>query len=172
MTNEWGPHLRGLVSICGIAIASCGGPGATLETQNPPARPSGPCERAEVDTMRTWSVARAALRSVALDLDHDGAEDVALTEEGVCGSGGCTYRVYLRDGECDAYLGEVRTRELDVLDSSTRGIADIRVAEHSGSCHLERAVARFDGHRYRLEERELCVCVPLEATLTCEPVRD
>jgi hypothetical protein len=88
------------------------------------------------------------------DLDADGHTDFAITSREWCGTGGCPYWLYLWRAGCGTYVGRIEGKELDFTKRGAHGLVDITSTWWLGCCSKVEKVARFDGKRYRVTERD------------------
>lgn len=90
------------------------------------------------------------------DLDGDGVRDWLVTTNGYCGSGGCTYLLYVRRGSCGHFVGEASGRDVDLAGGTSHGLADITSSFHGGCCEWEETRSHFDGTTYRPAMSRTC----------------
>lgn len=101
------------------------------------------------------AVERAELSdSALLDLDADGRVDHFIGSREWCGTGGCSYWLYLSRGQCGTYVGQIDGKELRSLGPGSTGLLDLGYVWWWGCCEKQEQVARFDGVQYRVSHRD------------------
>lgn len=95
-----------------------------------------------------------------LDLDADGHVDPFVTESAFCGTGGCTWHVYVSRGACAHYVGEM-FGVLPVAGLEAHGgLIDLEIGAKTGCGGMARTEtrARFDGKFYVPYSMRKCRC--------------
>src|SRR4051812_16069782 len=90
------------------------------------------------------------VKRAVIDLDVDGAPDVMVSHESFCGTGGCSWQLYVLRGACGHYVGELFA-VLPIADSTKHlGLADLEVTVRNGCAGLARTElhTHFDGKEY------------------------
>ncbi len=101
----------------------------------------------------------------SVDLDGDGAFDVAVTHQSFCGTGGCVWHLFLARGTCGHWVGEMFGVTPVPRTASSHGLVELEIATRDGCGGLARteARARFDGRAYSTYSQRRCRC-PTEST--------
>lgn len=96
----------------------------------------------------------------SVDLDGDGAPDAFLTHGSFCGTGGCTWHLYVTRGACAHYVGELFGVLPLVRVRSEKGLAELEIVARTGCAGMARTEtrARFDGHVYAPHSARKCRC--------------
>ncbi len=100
--------------------------------------------------VKTTELYADVIDTTVTDLNDDGKEDViAIVESGVtCGSGGCIASIFIENeaGELTPIPFSYAVKDIEVLDSVTRGMHDLRIN------HDETSRMIWDGTTYVLEQ--------------------
>jgi hypothetical protein len=105
--------------------------------------------------------ARAAEEKMSVeevDLNHDGVSeyDVELGSPCVCGMVNCEIWIYRESpGGFELILDGASGFGLQVLKTSTRGYADLRVDSRNNAATQDRTIYKFDGKKYREADARL-----------------
>ncbi len=147
-------------ALCILALSACTStsPPPPHPAQNKP--PSAPCLLAVDDALARLSAPDEALTHADLDLDGDGLLDPIVTHPSSCGSGGCTWELYLSHGTCARHVGElfgVKPRQLPHVHD---GLVEIAIDQRDGCAGMARVEVRawFDGASYVAHEMRTCDC--------------
>jgi hypothetical protein len=143
-----------------VASSGCGAP-APVATERARAPIATERERACVDPIDDTRSRFGGLEDVPVDVDLDGhgPADRALPLDGYCGSGGCTYALYVMGGACGRFVGTVTSSEIDPADAFSNGLRQLRLAFYGGSCSWTEQRAAYDGREYVVLEERDCRCV-------------
>ena len=100
----------------------------------------------------------------SLDLDSDGRSDLLLTHGAFCGTGGCTWHLYVLRGACGHYVGELFGMLPLARPERSKGLVELEVTARTGCAGMARTEtrARFDGAAYVPYSMRKCRC-PEEA---------
>ncbi len=101
-----------------------------------------------------------------VDLDRDGQKDEFIADQDGCGTGGCVYYVYLKRKNCSEFAGQIEGKGVTAPGAMSHGLLDLRYVWGLGCCEKYEQIARFDGRRYRVQQR-LCKLGQNDAW-TCE----
>lgn len=101
----------------------------------------------------------------AVDLDGDGILDPFVTHSSFCGTGGCTWHLFVARGGCAHHVGVLFGVMPFSRASTANGLVDLEVAARDGCAGMARTEtrARFDGTEYVQHEVRRCEC-PTEPT--------
>lgn len=118
---------------------------------------------------------------VDTDLDGDGRADPMITHPSFCGTGGCTWQLYVARGACAHFVGELFGMLPSVRDSATNGLVELQISARNGCGGMARTEtrARFNGQTYAASEVRNCRCPEPSEEVTddtdpdkwCEPWR-
>lgn len=160
-----------------LLLVACGGhsdapPSRSPVQAPPPVVDQASCLDALSDARARFDAPDVRLEK-APDLDGDGASDQVASAPGYCGSGGCSYLLYVRKGTCAKYVGELRGRAIEAGTTRHEGMLDLRVDEYGGSTQWteRRATFRATGV-YEVETERDCEALPREPkkpTQKCGP---
>jgi len=84
-----------------------------------------------------------------LDFDGDGVTDRYEPVPDSCGTGGCTYDLYLVRATGDRHVGQIDGRCTFELAPRAHGLADVLARWRLGATDTVVTRYRFDGRRYR-----------------------
>ncbi len=96
----------------------------------------------------------------AIDLDGDGVVDPFVTHSSFCGTGGCTWHLFVSRGACAHHVGSIFGVMPSSRASTAHGLVDLEIAARDGCAGMARTEtrARFDGAEYVQDEVRRCVC--------------
>jgi hypothetical protein len=96
----------------------------------------------------------------SVDLDGDGQADRFLTHGSFCGTGGCTWHLYVTRGTCAHYVGELFGALPIVRVRPDKGLVELEIAARTGCAGMARTEtrARFDGRVYVPHAARKCRC--------------
>lgn len=145
--------------------SACGSP-AVVPRLLPPihhaASLPGACVQPETDAHdRLGPDADGALRvERTLDLDGDSNPDWLITHASFCGTGGCTWHVYVSRGTCGHWVGEVFGMLPMARSHVTHGLVELEIATRDGCGGMARTESRlrFDGLKYVPFSARKCRC--------------
>ena len=93
---------------------------------------------------------RPGLREeTSTDLDGDGQNDPFVTHP-FCGTGGCSWHLYVTRGSCAHYVGELFGMLPIPRPRTEKGLVELEIAARTGCAGMARTEtrARFDGKTY------------------------
>jgi hypothetical protein len=160
---------RALVALAPL-VAACPSTATTPQATSgaPGAAPlAGPCVDVRADALRRYGPDADASRlsiEAEVDLDGDGVADPFVSDPSFCGTGGCTWELYLARGGCGVHLLEVFAVFPTALKTRHHGLADLAVTIKNGCAGLARTelVLSFDGARYVPVRQRDCTCPALD----------
>lgn len=90
------------------------------------------------------------------DLDGDGRRDVMAHGHGECGSGGCTWDLFVAGDSCSRHVGWVLGDDVTLLPTRHEGMADLATTFRGGSGSYEELHYEARDGRYSQTERRSC----------------
>ena len=83
-----------------------------------------------------------------------------MTHTCFCGTGGCSWQLYVARGPCAHFVGELFGMQPTVQGGITHGLVDLEIAARDGCGGMARTElrARFDGRIYVSAELRKCRC--------------
>jgi hypothetical protein len=155
-----------------LLLAGCGS-ARPISTEKPRPRPKpvlalpGTCVDPVNDALDRLGpdADREGLREErSVDLDGDGNHDALITHGAFCGTGGCTWHVYVTRGTCGHYVGELFGMLPLARPTVVKGLVELEVVARTGCAGMARTEtrARFDGTAYLAYSVRKCRC-PEEA---------
>lgn len=113
-----------------------------------------------------------------IDLDGDGRPDPLVTHGAFCGTGGCSWHVYVDRETCAHHVGELFGVLPLARPTFVGGLVELEIAAKTGCGGMARTEtrARFDGKAYSPHSMRKCRCpdetesVP-DPDALCEPWR-
>lgn len=167
------PRVRalalGVLLLAGHGGLSGCGPARATSTAPPRPRPKpvlplpGSCVNPVIDALDRLGpdADREGLREErSLDLDGDGHSDALITHGAFCGTGGCTWHLYVARETCGHYVGELFGVLPLALPRVAKGLIELEVAARTGCAGMARTEtrARFDGTAYLAYSVRKCRC--------------
>ncbi|MFI5300725.1 MAG: hypothetical protein ACHREM_21800, partial [Polyangiales bacterium] len=127
---------------------------------------SGPCVDVRTDALRRLGPDADASRlsiEAPFDLDGDGHADAYVSDPSFCGTGGCTWELYVSRGACGIHVLEVFAVYPTAASTHSHGLADLGVTMKNGCAGLARTelTLSFDGTRYVPVRQRDCECPAL-----------
>jgi hypothetical protein len=117
--------------------------------------------RASCDPKRDKGCDAVVVRTVD-DLDGDGARDVLVAQQTMCGAtGNCSYAVYLTGNHCAHYAGDVGGVLVAPTQARHFGVRDL-AGYWKGGCAASEGVGytwAFDGTAYHVADSYTCACL-------------
>jgi hypothetical protein len=122
----------------------------------------GPCVDPGADARRRLGPdADGELRvERSVDLDGDGRPDPLVTQASFCGTGGCTWHLYVGRGACAHHVGEVFGMLPLPRPVVSQGLIELEIATRDGCGGMARTESRlrFDGQTYMPYTTRKCLC--------------
>lgn len=89
-----------------------------------------------------------------VDLNGDGRYEYVVTDEGLCGSGGCAQMLFMRGGRSWTKLLDLIGGRLTLMSTRSHGFADIVVPQvvYEPHKHSVNVTYRWDGRRYQASQ--------------------
>lgn len=89
-----------------------------------------------------------------VDVNGDGRYEYGVTDEGLCGSGGCAQMLFMRDGRGWTRLLDLVGGRLTVMSTRSHGFADIVVSQvvYEPHKHSVNVTYRWDGRQYQASQ--------------------
>jgi hypothetical protein len=155
-------------ALCLVLLVSCG-PARTTPVEKPKPRPRpvlampGACVDPINDALDRLGpdADREGLRvEGSIDLDRDGHGDAFITHGAFCGTGGCTWHLYVTRGTCAHYVGELFGVLPLARPNAVAGLVELEIAAKTGCAGMARTEtrARFDGKAYVPYSMRKCRC--------------
>lgn len=96
----------------------------------------------------------------SVDLDGDGAADPFVTHASFCGTGGCTWHLYVVRGSCAHHVGELFGLLPIARTASHGGLAELEIVMRDGCGGMARTETRvrFEGTAYVPYSTRRCRC--------------
>jgi hypothetical protein len=104
------------------------------------------------------------------DLDGDGIADLIVDATGACGSGGCGHQLYVREGACARYVGELSGNEVIPTGERHRGFADLETAFGAGIGWGEFRASLHDDGEYHPDLERSCKAPSLGPGVPEDPI--
>jgi hypothetical protein len=154
---------------CAIVVSACAPSTvaqATIAPREAAAPTFGPCVDVRADALRRLGpdadVARLSIET-PFDLDGDGVPDAYVSDPSFCGTGGCTWELYLARGTCGIHVLQVFAVYPTPAKTRSHGLADLGVTIKNGCAGLARTelTLAYDGARYVAVRERDCDCPTL-----------
>ncbi len=160
--------MRALLLCCLWSLVACGPPPRAV-SNHPAPRPApklalpGSCVDPIHDALDRLGpdADREGLRDErGVDLDGDGQGDRFLTHGAFCGTGGCSWHLYVSRGACAHYVGELFGMLPIARPRTDKGLVELEITARTGCAGMARTEtrARFDGHVYTPHSSRKCRC--------------
>lgn len=89
-----------------------------------------------------------------VDVNGDGRYEYVVTDEGLCGSGGCAQMLFMRVGRGWTKLLDLVGGRLTLMSTRSHGFADVMVSQvvYEPHKHSVNVTYRWDGRQYQASQ--------------------